>query len=284
MGQGPLQARRRKPGSGFMPLRRGRLRGAQRRLTRPARRAPLPVLRGNGRGLRVCFGDSALIRVLSSVERDVEDAFLGLLRPGDVVYDLGANIGWYSMLAARIVGSSGRVVAFEPALLNAATIQRNVLGNDMTNVTVIPAAATDQDGWMAFLDRGNLQSRLDKDDCEAQRERRAKRRKETTVKGRSLVPITKLDSWIAQTDQPAPSVVKIDVEGAEVGVLRGMSQILRLHEPTLIIELHSTRSEVADFLDGAGYEHALIETDVPTREAPWTAHVLARPRAASREL
>jgi hypothetical protein len=47
-----------------------------------------------------------------------------------------------------------------------------------------------------------------------------------------------------------------------------------------LIELHSTRAEVADFLDRAGYEHALIETDVPTREAPWTAHVLARPRGA----
>jgi hypothetical protein len=72
-------------------------------------------------------------------------------------------------------------------------------------------------------------------------------------------------------------LVKIDVEGAEVGVLRGMEQTLRNTRPTLIVELHGTRDEVADQLDSLDYEHSAIERDVPTREAPWWAHVLARP-------
>jgi FkbM family methyltransferase len=252
-----------------------RLRNAQHRLTRSARRAAVPVLRGNGRGLRVRFGDSALARVVSNVEPDVEDVFLSHLHAGDVVYDLGANIGWYSLLAAKAVGPSGRVLAFEPSLLNAALVQQNAAGNHFQNVSVVAAAATDQDGWMTFLDKGNLQSRLDKDDSDAQAERRSRR--EQHIKGRTLVPVTTLDSWMAQTGQPPPSLVKMDVQGAELGVLRGMTQILADSKPTLIIELHGTRTEVADFLDGVGYQHAPIELDGPTRGAPSWAHVLAQP-------
>ena len=78
-----------------------------------------------------------------------------------------------------------------------------------------------------------------------------------------------------------PDVVKIDVEGAEVGVLRGMAHTLEHARPTLIVELHGTREEVAEALDRAGYEHRAIEGGAPTREAPWWAHILARPRGGS---
>jgi FkbM family methyltransferase len=255
-----------------------RVRTVQKRLTRPVRRAALPILGGAGRGLRVRFGDSALTRAISRVEPQVEDTLLSLLSPGDVFYDVGANVGWYSLLAARTVGSTGKVVAFEPSVSNAALLQENITANRLTNVTTIAAAVTDQNGWATFLYGGSLEGRLSKDDCEAQAERRAGRK---TPKRSSVVPILALDSWLAATEQPPPNVLKIDVEGAEVGVLRGMAQTLRSAKPALIIELHNTRAEVADLLDECGYEHAPIESDAPTREGPWWAHVLARPLDAS---
>jgi FkbM family methyltransferase len=256
-----------------------RVRAAQKRLTRPARHAPLPILTGAGRGLRVRFGESALTRAVSRIEPEVEDTLLALLHPGDVFYDVGANIGWYSMLAARAVGSSGKVIAFEPTVFNAALLQKNAAGNRLANVTTIPAAVTDQDGWATFLYGGSLEGRLGKDDCEEQAERRAKRR---TPKRSSVVPIVALDSWLRETEQPPPNVLKIDVEGAEVGVLRGMTQTLHTVKPALVIELHNTQVEVADLLDSIGYEHSPIESDLPTREGPWWAHVLARPREGAR--
>jgi FkbM family methyltransferase len=252
-----------------------RMRGAQHRLTQPVRRSAVPVLKGNGRGLRVRFGESALTRAVATVEGRVENAILDQLHGGGVFYDVGANVGWYSLLAARAVGSGGHVVAFEPSLSNAELVRRNAATNGFANVTVVCAALTDEDGWLTFLDKGNLQGRLDKDDFDAQARRRAKR--DQKVKGQVPVPVAKLDSWLAETGQPAPGVVKIDVEGAELGVLRGMADTLRAHSPTLVIELHGTRDEVADFLDDAGYGHAPIELDVPTREAPPWAHLLARP-------
>jgi hypothetical protein len=60
-------------------------------------------------------------------------------------------------------------------------------------------------------------------------------------------------------------------------VLQGMLETLRSAKPVLIVELHGTREEVADFLDGVGYEHSPIEVDVATRQAPWWVHLLARP-------
>jgi len=211
---------------------------------------------------------------VSRVEPQVEDALLALLGPGDTFYDIGANMGWYSLLAARVVGSSGKVVAFEPMVSNAALLQANVATNRLANVTTITAAVTDQDGWATFLYGGSLEGRLSKDDCEAQAERRARRK---TPQRSSIVPIVALDSLLAATELEPPSVIKIDVEGAEAGVLRGMSETLRSLKPTLIIELHNTRTEVADLLDSFGYEHAPIESAESTREGPWWAHVLARP-------
>jgi FkbM family methyltransferase len=119
-----------------------------------------------------------------------------MVRAGDVVYDVGANIGWYSLLAARGVGATGEVVAFEPSIVNAACVQENAATNGMGNVTVIPAAVTDRDGWAVFLDRGSLEGRLEKNDTQAQAERRAKR--DQSHKGASVVPVLTLDSWIAE--------------------------------------------------------------------------------------
>jgi FkbM family methyltransferase len=253
---------------------------AARWLTAPARHVALPVVKGQGRGLRVRFGQSTLNRIVFTGEREVEDTLLDLLHRGDVVYDVGANIGWYSLLAARQVGPSGRVVAFEPDLANASYVQRNAATNGLSNVTVVPAAVTDQDGWATLLVKNSLLSRLDKDDDEAQSNSRARRNHKIreTIRGTIPVPVLTLDTWIAQAKQAPPSVIKIDIEGAEIGALRGMRMTLQSAKPTLIIELHGTRDSVLDLLDSFDYEHEPIECDVPTREAPWWAHVLARPR------
>jgi FkbM family methyltransferase len=247
------------------------------RLTGSARRATLPILKGNGRGLRVGFGESSLSRVVHAVESQVEDKMLELLDPGDVVYDLGANIGWYSLLAARRVGPSGQVVAFEPAIENAAQLRRNAASNGFANIAVVPAAVSDRDGWAMFLDRGSLEGRLDKDDDDAQAKDRANRIRES--RGRIPVPMVTLDAWIGEAEQAAPSLIKIDIEGAEIGALRGMQATLRTAMPTLIIELHRTRDAVLDLLDSFDYEYEAIESALPMREAPRGSHVLARARA-----
>lgn len=228
------------------------------RLARPLRRSALPVLSGHGRGLRVRVGPSTLTRIFASVEPEVEEVFLSLLKPGSTVYDIGANIGWFALLAARRVGASGLVVAFEPSVTNMSVLQANALTNGFMNVDTVPAAVSDHDGWGRFLSTNSLQGRLDH-------------------AGDGYVPLLAVDSWIAATGQKPPDVVKIDVEGAEAQVLRGMRETLQSARPILIVELHGTTGNVADELESIGYGHSLIDAPGPTREGPWWAHVLATP-------
>jgi FkbM family methyltransferase len=250
------------------------VRSLQHLLTRPLRRSAVPVLGGNGRGLRVTVGES-VIRLTTRGERKIEDVVLGMLSPGDVFYDVGANIGWYSLLAARRVGPAGRVVAFEPNIDNAYRVRRNALVNGFEQITVVPAAVTDTDGWLTFLLKGSCESRLEKDDTSEQAARRARR--EQPLEGRTTVPAVTLDTLVSQAGLPPPSVVKIDVEGAEVGVLRGMRAVLRDAAPSLLIELHATGAEVADALDESGYAHSAVHPEGATRDAPYWAYVLAHP-------
>lgn len=238
--------------------RHDRLHAVARRLTFPVRQTPVPIVLGNGRGLRVRVGPSTLMRIVATVERDVEDVFIGLLQPGNVVYDIGANIGWYTLLAGRQVGPSGSVIAFEPMSTNAIYLRRNAVSNNLDNITIIPSAVGDRNGWATFSAGSSLGGKL-------------------SDNGSLAVPILSLDSWIAETGQRPPQVLKIDVEGAEGSVLRGMFETLRAAQPTLIIELHGTNAEVADLLERAGYTHHPVDHEASTRNAPWWVHVLARP-------
>jgi FkbM family methyltransferase len=243
-------------------------------LTSPARSLPMPALAGPARGLRLRMGNSDLGALAKGHEPQVEQALLELLNPGDVLYDIGANVGWYSLIAAR--HTRAPVVAFEPLVDNAAIIRQNARTNRLP-VTVVPAAVTNTDGWAAFQDNGSLLGRLDKSDSPAQADRRARKAASPRLRGVIPVPAVTLDNCIGQAGLPAPDVIKLDIEGAEIGALQGMTRTLAEHRPRLLIELHSTQQEVADLLDAAGYEHHPVEVDVPTRDAPWWVHVVARP-------
>lgn len=232
---------------------------AVRRLTGPVRRAGLPVLGGNGRGLRVHVGPSSLMRIVSTVEADVEQVFLDQLKPGDVVYDVGANVGWFSLLAARKVGPQGSVFAFEPSLANAFYLRMNAATNGFANVIPVPAAVGADDGWGRFSEESSLEGHLSSD-------------------GESLVPLVSLDRWPETVGSAPPALLKIDVEGAEGGVLRGMETLLRTAKPALIIELHGTAAEVAEILDGFGY----VYNPIGAVSIETATHIVARPPARHR--
>ena len=127
-----------------------------------------------------------------------------------MIFDIGANIGWYTLLAARQVGPAGRVLAFEPDVGNAALLQQNAASNGMANVVVVPAAVSDRDGWATFLSKGSLQGRLDNAGDAAQGDLAGR-----NVKRMVPVPVLSLDAWLEQVEQPAPNLIKIDIEGAE---------------------------------------------------------------------
>ena len=177
-----------------------------------------------------------------------------LVRPGDVVYDAGANLGLYARYLVSTLGA-GRVVAFEPVADNRALLAENLrLGGIEDRVTVMPLALGDEDGEAEFQvdDMQSASGTLSKVTGG-----------EACVGRRNLglgplvdrVRVRRLDTVIAEAGLPVPDVIKIDVEGAEGLLLRGAAGLLREHAPRLLVELHGVDCirDVVGLLAEAGY-------------------------------
>ena len=155
-------------------------------------------------------------------------AFLAHVRRGMCVLDVGANLGYYTLLAARAVGPSGRVIAFEPEPRNFALLARNVAENGFTNVRLVQAAASNRAGLARLhLDEANFGAHS----FEAGSVR--------TPSGRSVeVETVPLDAFADEARSfEAGILVKIDVQGAEALVLEGMPRLLALPGIALLLEL-----------------------------------------------
>ena len=215
-----------------------------------------PVLIGPLRGtwfiLRAAAGEGGGASVfVNGVEPAKTRALLGILKPGQVVFDVGANIGYYTLLASRVVGRAGRVVACEPSPRNISYLHRHIALNGATNVTVIPAGCYDRSGLMAF---------------DAGRDWAAGHLVEHAVPAnghRDLVSTVALDE-IVRASGLLPDVLKIDVEGAELHVLAGASKTLASARPIVLLGVHSSelKSACTSFLAARGYGEPSICEEV----------------------
>lgn len=141
-----------------------------------------------------------------------ETALLGAhLRPGMTVLDIGAHVGYYTVLAGRLVGPRGLVVAFEPSPRNFELLLANVWRNGLTNVVCLPWAASDRSGFASLhLARANT----------------GDHRIYPLDEPRETVPVRAAALDDVATLKPPVDVVKIDVQGAEEAVVRGAERLL----------------------------------------------------------
>jgi FkbM family methyltransferase len=136
--------------------------------------------------------------------------------------DIGANVGYFTLLASRLVGPSGRVIAVEPFSENCRSILMSVARNGATNVTLLPVALDDRSGWahMASHIGSNASFVPDQDDQIAQ------------AYG-TIVPTFPLDQlMVGPVD-----VMKIDVEGAEGRAVSGAAELITKHRPIVVTEV-----------------------------------------------
>jgi FkbM family methyltransferase len=171
------------------------------------------------------------------------------VRAGDVFYDIGANIGQYTLLAARRLAPDGEVYAFEPNILNAHSLLRNVRHNGLErSVKVLSSALTDEEGFLDFDYVSPRPAALDLSEGDAARARPVY----SEVKH-----ATTIDSLIeAGVIRPA-NLVKIDVDGFEALVLGGMSKLLLGEARPRAVQVEVTpRSapEVGELMQRHGFE------------------------------
>jgi FkbM family methyltransferase len=203
-----------------------------------------------------------------NLESAVQEAMVRHLPPGGVFYDIGANLGFFSLLAAHLSGlQAGRVVAFEAAPDNAEAIRVNAALNHVPNVEVICAAVADRPG------RGRLQI------VDDQSWSKLVQFGEHPFTQRVIdVDCVAIDALVSSGCVPPPTVVKIDVEGAELEVLAGMRETIAAHRPAIICELHDTHVAFVKAMEACGYRVINLEGTVPMRDAGASAHALALPR------
>ena len=236
------------------------------------RHRPRAVAHGRAAGMRIDPAGANAGYALGTTEPLIQDVFAEHVQPGTVVWDIGANIGFYSLIASRAVGD-GEVIAFEPLPANAAAIRRNLELNDITNVSIVELALADTEGT------AELQIHSEQTWAKLDTSADTPFQQQLEVAGHVNVEVSTIDRQLERL--PPPDLVKIDIEGAEVAALRGASRLLSECRPTVICEFHGTNEAVSDLLESHGYTLRTIETpDVPPREAKWDVHVLATPAAS----
>lgn len=155
------------------------------------------------------------------------------LKPGQVVYDVGANCGQMAMFFSRMTGPSGKVIAFEPVPGNLEVARRNLALNGMSNVTLHEVALASEPGEKEFLfdparhTMGVFRSASVKLNDWNQ---------STHVRCESI-------DLLISAGLPEPDVIKVDVEGAAAEVLGGAKELLRRRKPAIYLELHAANHE-----------------------------------------
>lgn len=197
------------------------------------------IRRGPLRDMVLEVDPRALDMVIGSYEPAIQSLIEATLRPGDVAFDVGSNLGYFTLLMATKVNPDGRVVAFEPDPEMFAALERNLERNSdaATAVTPLPVAAGAAQGKVRFA-----------------RGWRATRGRVVASGGDLDVDVTTVDETSERYG--SPRLLKIDVEGGELDVLRGARAVLSEARPLVLVEVHSIQLEAqcARFLESLDYE------------------------------
>ena len=183
-------------------------------------RMVLPILQGALRGKKWRTGSGSHGCWLGSYEYHKQRALQHELKIGDVVYDIGANVGFYSLLASALVGETGHVYSFEPFPDNLRDLDRHLELNHVGNCTVIDAAVSSVDGEAIFDPS--------EDRCMGH----------LAASGSLRVRTVTLDGLVSRKQIRPPNLMKIDIEGAEFECLQGASNVIREFHPIIFLATH----------------------------------------------
>jgi FkbM family methyltransferase len=235
------------------------LRAAARRQLRSLQgRRTMTIAEGAAGGLKFRGARAGLSFADGLYELPVQRALGEALRPGDVFIDIGANVGFFTILGASLVGPSGSVYAFEPLAENAEAVRRNAALNGFDHVVVREEAISDASG----------EARIYLTEHEGGATLCSTGIVPTDVEGETVVERRALDQLIAWGELRPPNVIKLDVEGAELEALRGMNETLIRHRPQILYEvddgdrqvLERRHADVREFLSGLGYHIVPLES------------------------
>jgi FkbM family methyltransferase len=208
----------------------------------------VPILQGPLRGKKWIVGSHLHGCWLGSYEWRTQERMAKEVQPGATFYDLGANVGFYSLLAAKLVGS-GRVYAMEPLKANVAYLRRHLELNRIRNVEVMELAISDAVGTASFEEE----------------ETRAMGRIGTG--GCVCVQTSTLDTLLREGRVAPPDFIKMDIEGAEFLALQGARTCFERYQPKLFLATHGkdVHDQCCRLLSSWGYEYQCMSRESEDR-------------------
>jgi FkbM family methyltransferase len=210
-------------------------------------RMKMPILQGRLRGKKWIVGSSNHGCWLGSYEYEQRLLFERLVTEGSVVFDIGAQVGFYTLLAAVLVGVRGKVYAFEPLPANIQYLKAHLRLNRIANVTVIEKAVSNSSGVAKFIEGPSSAMG------------------HFSEQGALTVPTVSLDDLFMKREIPSPDFMKIDVENAAWLVLKGAESLLRSARPTIFLSTdpRSRSPHCHQFLESLGYQlHPIGASDM----------------------
>jgi FkbM family methyltransferase len=198
---------------------------------------------GELRGWRWIAGSSTNGCWLGTYERHMQKLFSEHIRPGAIVYDVGANAGFFTLLASKLAGDSGRVHAFEPLPRNLEFLERHIRLNELANVHVgaLAIAATSGKAHFRIAPHASMGG---------------------LAEGGDLRVVTaSLDDLIASGRAARPDFIKMDIEGAESDALRGAASLLAGGPLTIALSTHGWQQHESCWttLNDAGFKLDLLK-------------------------
>ena len=212
---------------------------------------------------------------LGTYEIDLSNALVDLGKPGMVAYDLGANIGYISLIMAMTVGSRGQVFAFEALPENLDRLRQNIAINNLGDrVAIIPKAVSDRDEELNFLvgPSGGTGKAVG-----------SAGRNNLVYSEQIKVPGITLDTFIFNEGHPEPDLIKLDIEGGEVLALPMMQGTLSQSKPIVLMELHGREAidTAWDIFRNQHYRICQMTSGYPVitskDDIDWKAYIIAVP-------
>ena len=182
-------------------------------------------------------------------EAEFVELLMSKLKSTDVFYDIGANAGYFSVIASTVIKEQNSIVAFEPVPYLHEIIKHHAKVNRVNNISVYPYAVSDKSGTVEF-------SNMDKTGGNTYiSESSIFKKSEDSV----IVKSTSLDDFLENNkNYKIPTILKIDAEGAEFDVLNGAKKTLTDHKPLLFLSTHDihlpgVKDKCLNFLKDIGY-------------------------------
>ncbi len=198
----------------------------------------VPILQGKLRGKKWVIGSSINACWLGTYEPTIQNLFAKNITSGSIVFDIGAHVGFYTLLASRLVEAGGKVVAFEPLPDNLTYLYRHLEINRVPNVEVIEAAVSDTSTILRFKQGSHSSMGA------------------IAPGGELEVKAVSLDELLRDGKIAPPDFIKMDIEGAEYQALHGAKMLLSTYHPVIFLATHSPslHRDCWEFLESLGYK------------------------------